>query len=181
MNRQANEGCEFPKNAFHSTLERTFKFLSLQITPILICCLHRYFIHPSWRFGISSWSPGQKMGTAGRLQAINEQEEWLIGLPSQVDHNNIKCLRFLSSSTVYWNWFHCDLNIVMTELKLVRITFEMYLTCRELGMLRNFSVCPSLREKSRPLNLHIRFYSWLSVTLLKHFRWYGTPADDTAL
>jgi hypothetical protein len=33
------------------------------------------------------------MGTAGKLQAINEQEEWLIGLPSQVDHN-IKCLGF---------------------------------------------------------------------------------------
>jgi hypothetical protein len=41
------------------------------------------------------------MGTAGKLQAINEKEEWLIGLPSQIDHNNVKCLRFLSSLIVY--------------------------------------------------------------------------------
>jgi hypothetical protein len=138
MNRETNEGCKVPKNAFRSTLERTFQFLSWQITPILICWLHGCFIHPSWQFGISSWSPAQKMGVAGKLQAINEQEEWLIGLPSLVVHN-IKCLRFLSSSIVYWNWFHCDLNIWWQSQNSLELHLGCTVTCRGLSMLRNFS------------------------------------------
>lgn len=139
------------------------------------------FIHPSWQFGISSLSASQKMGTAGKLQAINEQEEWHIGLRSLVDHNNMNCFRFLSSSIVYWNWFHCDLNIWRQSWYSLELRLGCTVTCRGLGMLRNFSFRPSLQEKSWPLNFHVRFCSRLSVALLKIFRRHWTPADDTAL